>query len=168
MKKLSELSKILVVHLELGSIEGILCDCILDLNTLEVMGWSFKKEGFFSEEEFVWSQDIRIGKEVAFIHTISAKPTELDQWHCWGKKIRKNPIIDRMGRDFGQVCDILLREDCTLVEALELEERQYIVCSDDVAVRNTVVVVSPNITKHEESTSDEEGSWWGRLLGKDS
>ena len=89
MKKLSELSKILVVHLEVGSIEGVLCDCILDLNTLEVMGWSIKKEGFFSEEEFVWAQDIRIGKEVAFINNISEKPTELDQWHCWGKKIRR-------------------------------------------------------------------------------
>ena len=168
MKKLSELSKILVVHLEVGSIEGVLCDCILDLNTLEVMGWSIKKEGFFSEEEFVWAQDIRIGKEVAFISRISEKPTEFDQWHCWGKKIRKNSIIDRMGKDFGQVRDILLREDCTLVEALELEERQYIACSDDVSIRNTVVVVSPNITKHEERTSDEDSSWWGRLLSKDS
>ena len=73
-----------------------------------------------------------------------------------------------MGRDFGQVRDILLREDCTLVEALELEGKQYIACSDDVSIRNTVVVVSPNITKHEESTSDEESSWWGRILGKDS
>ena len=168
MKKLFELSKILVVHLEEGSIEGILCDCILDLNTLEVMGWSFKKEGFFSEDAFVWAQDIRIGKEVAFIRNISEKPAEFDQWHCWGKKIRKNPIIDRTGKDFGHVRDILLREDCALVEGIELENRQFIECSDDVSIRNTVVVISPTITIHEEISSDDESSWWGRLLGKDS
>ena len=168
MKKLRELSKILVVHLERGSIEGVLCDCILDLNTLEVMGWSFKKEGFFTEDAFVWVQDIRIGKEVAFISKISKKPHELDQWHSWGKKIRKNPILDRTGKDFGHVRDVLLRDDFAVVEGIEIEEGQYIACSDDISVRNTVVVVSPNITVHADSTSDDDGPWWGKILGKDS
>ena len=168
MKKLSELSKILVVHLQEGSIEGVLCDCILDLKNLAVMGWSFRKEGFFSEDAFVWTQDIRIGKEVAFVQKISKKPAELDQWHCWGKKLRKNPIIDRRGRDFGQVRDVLLHGDFGLVVGLEIDDEQYIECSDDVSIRNTVVVVSPNIQKHEYRSCEEEQSWWGRLLGKDS
>lgn len=168
MKKLRELSKILVVHLDEGSIEGVLCDCILDLNTLDVMGWSFKKDGFFSEDAFVWAQDIRIGKEVAFIQKISQKPSELDQWHCWGKRIRKNPVIDRTGKDFGHVRDILLRDDFAFIEGIEIEEGQYIECSDDISIRNTVVVVSPNITIHEDTSVEEDNSWWGRLLGKDS
>ena len=168
MKKLSELSNILVVHQSEGTIEGMLCDCLLDLSTLEVMGWTFRRHGFFRDDGFVWKEHIRIGKEVAFIETTDEIPKEFDQWHIWGKSLRKNSIIDRSGKELGDVRDILFQPDFTLLEGIEVKEGRYIDCHSDISVRNTVVVVSQNITIHDLPSSGDEASWWGRLLGKET
>ena len=168
MKKLSELSKILVVHLDNGTIEGVLNDCIIDLKTLEILGWSYRREGFFSEDGYVWQSDVRFGKEVAFVEKTNKLPNELDQWHSWGKALRKNLIIDHTGKNFGHIRDLLLDADRSSMSAIEIEDGCYIDCCSDVSIRNTVVVVSPNVEIKRLSFPKEGASWWERLLGKDA
>lgn len=167
MKKLAELSNILVVDHEEGSIKGVLCDCLLDLSSLEVMGWTFRRDGFFRDDGFVWQEHIRIGKEVAFVTKIHDMPAELSQWHSWGKSLRKNIIMDRSGKEVGHVRDILFQSDFTMMEGIEIEEGRYIDCHSDLSVRNTVVVVSQDIKIEAIPSSQSRTSWWERLLGKD-
>jgi uncharacterized protein YrrD len=169
MKKRLESIDILVVSTEHGIIEGMLDDCLINLETKKVLGWSFRREGLFSSYGFLRKEDLIMGRDVVLTPVVHPLPKELDEWSYWGEDLIKNPIIDRQGKEISSVRDIIFDDAYSKVMGLLLEEGLVLPLShngDEISIRKTVVIVPLSFPLIEEEVSDKEDSWWSRLWSK--
>ena len=170
MKKRLEAVDILVVSTVNGIIEGMLDDCLINLETKKVLGWSFRREGLFSSYGFLWKEDLVLGRDVALGSSISEFPKEIEEWSCWGKEIIKNPILDRRGKEISSVRDLIFDDSYTEVTALSVDDGLFLPLSlygDEISIRKTVVIVPLSFPLTPEDASEKEEPWWSRLWKKE-
>ena len=154
--------KKLVISRREGIIEGMVDDILFDLDQNYALGWSFRSEGFFSQQGFVSAKESFLGKDVLLVNQTEGMPTDLEDHICWSKDLLKNPVIDRLGREVGTVLDLVLGADGMSIKGLILQEKRMLPLREDVSVRSTVVVVPQN-SVFVPLDEEKEESWWNRF-----
>lgn len=168
MKKRTSLLDILVVLTPQGTIEGRIEDCLIDLEQKKILGWSFRKEGFFSPTQFILSEDSVLGIDVILSSKIVEPPHELTEWICWGADLLKNQVLNRKGEELSFVCDIVVDSSGKELIGLVADKSGFIPAQEPVvSIRKTIVVVPNNFTLEplKIPSTSAQTSWWGRLLG---
>ena len=153
----------LVVSTTVGAIEGIIDDCLIDLENKSVLGWSFRREKFFSSLGYVPNDKGIIGQDVLLTSDVEELPNEIDGWFCWGNDLVKNEVIDRLGRNVSSVQDLILSDDRTTIVALSLTNGLLLALEDNVSLRKSVVVIPQDYQLQSEHHSKEDASWWTRF-----
>ena len=162
MRTRSEMIKKLVISQKEGIIEGMIEDILLDVEQNLIIGWSFRREGFFSSQGLVSAEDSFLGRDVLLVEQTGDFPDELDKFLCWGKDLIKNPVIDRLGRELSTVGDLLFDENYTRLIGIIIQDGRVLLLSEQVSVRGTVVVV-PQDCRFTAIEEKSEESWWTRF-----
>ena len=162
MRKRSEMIKKLVISQKEGIIEGMIEDILINIEQNIILGWSFRREGFFSSQGFVSAEDSFLGKDVLLVQHTKEMPNDLEDMMCWGKDLIKNPIIDRLGKEVGYVADLIFNLEKKGIESLVMQEKNILLLGEDISVRSTVVVIPQDCVFHPLEEEKEE-SWWNRF-----
>lgn len=166
MKKRTSLLDVLVVVTPQGSIEGKIEDCLIDLAQKKILGWSFRKDGFFSPQQFILSEDSVLGLDVILSSKVVEPPVELNEWICWGVDLLKNQVLNRKGEEISVVKDIVVDREGKELIGLETDKGLLIEAQDPVvSIRKTIVVLPNDFSM--KKMPQQNTSWWGRFWGRE-